>query len=32
MTIVAGIGFMAGPPVIVPNKVQNPAVNLTHRR
>jgi hypothetical protein len=32
MTIVAGIGFMAGPPVTIPNKDQSLAVNLTHRR
>ena len=32
MTSLPGIGFMADPPVIAPNKVQKPAVNLTHRR
>ena len=33
MTSLAGIGFMAGPLVIAPNKVQNQAAaNLTHQR
>jgi hypothetical protein len=32
MTSLAGIGFMAGPPLIAPNKVQNQAANLTHQR
>jgi hypothetical protein len=31
-TSLAGIGFMAGPPVTAPNQVENPAANLTHRR
>jgi hypothetical protein len=32
MTSLAGIGFMADPPVIVSNKDQNARVNLTHQR
>jgi hypothetical protein len=32
MTSLAVIGFMAGPLVIAPNKVQNQAANLTHKR